>query len=181
MKLYELGIAEAQEGLAKGDFSSAELTQAIIDRYHAENEKIGAYLTFDEEGALAAARAADERRRSFDHSTTRSFDYFFGVPIAIKDLINVKGQPCTCASKILAGYVSPYDATVIRNLKANGFIPAGRVNMDEFAMGSSTENSGLLAVHHACAGNLAQFLNQCSSNLCHYIFPPQFYAIFITK
>ena len=143
MKLYELGIAEAQEGLAKGDFSSAELTQAIIDRYHAENEKIGAYLTFDEEGALAAARAADERRRSFDHSTTRPVDHFFGVPIAIKDLINVKGQPCTCASKILAGYVSPYDATVIRNLKANGFIPAGRVNMDEFAMGSSTESSGL--------------------------------------
>ena len=143
MKLYELGIAEAQEGLAKGDFSSAELTQAIIDRYHAENEKIGAYLTFDEEGALAAARAADERRRSFDHSTTRPVDHFFGVPIAIKDLINVKGQPCTCASKILAGYVSPYDATVIRNLKANGFIPAGRVNMDEFAMGSSPENSGL--------------------------------------
>ena len=126
MELYELGIQAAQEGLAKGDFSSVELTQAIIDRYHAENEKIGAYLTFDEEGAL---KLAAENPKA--------------VPIAIKDLINVKGQPCTCASKILRGYVSPYDATVIRNLKANGFIPAGRVNMDEFAMGSSTENSGL--------------------------------------
>ena len=126
MELYELGIQSAQEGLAKGDFSSVELTQAIIDRYHAENEKIGAYLTFDEDGAL---KLAAENSKA--------------VPIAIKDLINVKGQPCTCASKILAGYVSPYDATVIRNLKANGFIPAGRVNMDEFAMGSSTENSGL--------------------------------------
>lgn len=126
MELYELGIQAAQEGLAKGNFSSVELTQAIIDRYHAENEKIGAYLTFDEEGAL---KLAAENPKA--------------VPIAIKDLINVKGQPCTCASKILRGYVSPYDATVIRNLKANGFIPAGRVNMDEFAMGSSTENSGL--------------------------------------
>ena len=126
MELFELGIKQAQEGLAKGEFSSVELTQAIIDRYHAKNGEIGAYLTFDEEGALALARENPK-----------------AVPIAIKDLINVKGQPCTCASKILKGYVSPYDATVIKNLKANGFIPAGRVNMDEFAMGSSTENSGL--------------------------------------
>jgi len=126
MELYELGIRQAQEGIAKGEFSSVELTQAIIGRYHAKNAEIGAYLTFDEEGALALARENPK-----------------AVPIAIKDLINVKGQPCTCASKILKGYVSPYDATVVKNLKANGFIPAGRVNMDEFAMGSSTENSGL--------------------------------------
>ncbi|MBR3223206.1 MAG: Asp-tRNA(Asn)/Glu-tRNA(Gln) amidotransferase subunit GatA [Kiritimatiellae bacterium] len=126
MELHELGIKAAQEGLAKGDFTSEELTQAVIDRYHEADGRIGAYLTFDEEGALQLAR---ENPRA--------------VPIAIKDLINVKGQPCTCASKILKGYVSPYDATVVRNMKANGFIPAGRVNMDEFAMGSSTENSGL--------------------------------------
>jgi aspartyl-tRNA(Asn)/glutamyl-tRNA(Gln) amidotransferase subunit A len=68
--------------------------------------------------------------------------------VAIKDLINVKGQPCTCASKILKGYVSPYDATVIKNLKAAGAVCAGRVNMDEFAMGSSTENSGLGVTHN---------------------------------
>ena len=136
-ELYELGIKEAQEGLAKGEFSSVELTQAIIDRYHAKNGEIGAYLTFDEESALAQAKAADESR------TTNHESLVSGIPIAIKDLINVKGQPCTCASKILKGYISPYDATVIRNLKSNGFIPAGRVNMDEFAMGSSTENSGL--------------------------------------
>ena len=126
MELYELGIKQAQDGLAKGEFTSEELTQAIIDRYHARNGEVGAYLTFDEEGALALARANPK-----------------AVPIAIKDLINVTGQPCTCASKILKGYISPYDATVVRNLKANGFIPAGRVNMDEFAMGSSTENSAL--------------------------------------
>ena len=126
MELCELGIKAAQEGLAKGDFTSEELTQAVIDRYHEADGRIGAYLTFDEEGALRLARENPK-----------------AVPIAIKDLINVKGQPCTCASKILKGYVSPYDATVIRNMKAGGFIPAGRVNMDEFAMGSSTENSGL--------------------------------------
>ncbi|MCQ2368551.1 MAG: Asp-tRNA(Asn)/Glu-tRNA(Gln) amidotransferase subunit GatA [Kiritimatiellae bacterium] len=126
MELFKLGIKEAQEGLAKGEFSSSDLVKSIIERYHAKNDEIGAYLTFDEEDAL---RLAAENPKA--------------VPIAIKDLINVVGQPCTCASKILKGYISPYDATVIKNLKASGFIPCGRVNMDEFAMGSSTENSGL--------------------------------------
>ena len=126
MELYELGIKEAQQGLAKGEFTSADIVRSVIDRVHAVNDKVGAYLTFDEEGALRLAEANPK-----------------SVPIAIKDLINVEGQPCTCGSKILKGYVSPYDATVVKNLKANGFIPAGRVNMDEFAMGSSTENSAL--------------------------------------
>ena len=125
-ELCKLGIKEAREGLAKGDFTSVELMQAVIDRYHEENARIGAYLTFDEEGALAEAKANPG-----------------GVPLAIKDLINVKGQPCTCGSKILKGYTSTYDATVIKGIRAHGFVPAGRVNMDEFAMGSSTENSAL--------------------------------------
>ncbi len=133
MELYELGVKAAFEGLAKGDFTSVELTQAVIDRVRAENPQIGAYVSFDEEGALAAARANPK-----------------GVPLAIKDLINVKGQPCTCGSKILKGYVSPYDATVIANVKKAGFICAGRVNMDEFAMGSSTENSALGVTRNPC-------------------------------
>lgn len=137
MSLYELGVRQAAEGLAGKKFSSVELTQAVIDRVHEKDGEIGAYLTFDEEGALAAAKAADEARAAGDASP------LLGVPVAIKDLINVKGQPCTCASKMLKGYTSPYDATVIRNLKAAGAVCAGRVNMDEFAMGSSTENSGL--------------------------------------
>ena len=126
MELYELGVKAAQEGLAKGDFTSTDIVRSIIDRVHSANQAVGAYLTFDEEGALALAEANPK-----------------AVPVAIKDLINVAGQHCTCGSKILKGYVSPYDATVVKNLKANGFIPAGRVNMDEFAMGSSTENSAL--------------------------------------
>lgn len=133
MELYELGVKAAFEGLAKGDFTSVELTQSVIDRVRAENPQIGAYVSFDEEGALAAARANPQ-----------------GVPLAIKDLINVKGQPCTCGSKILKGYVSPYDATVIANVKKAGFICAGRVNMDEFAMGSSTENSALGVTRNPC-------------------------------
>ena len=145
MELYKLGITEAAKGLAAGAFSSVELTQAVIDRVHEKDGEIGAYLTFDEEGALAAARAADEVRKN--GQGTRS-PGLLGIPVAIKDLINVKGQPCTCASKILKGYVSPYDATVIKNLKAAGAVCAGRVNMDEFAMGSSTENSGLGVTHN---------------------------------
>ena len=137
MSLHELGVRQAAEGLAAKKFSSVELTQAVIDRVREKDGEIGAYLTFDEEGALAAAKAADEARAAGNDST------LLGVPVAIKDLINVKGQPCTCASKMLKGYTSPYDATVIKNLKAAGAVCAGRVNMDEFAMGSSTENSGL--------------------------------------
>ena len=136
-ELYRLGIGEAAKGLTAKEFSSVELTQAVIDRVHAKDGEIGAYLTFDEEGALAAAKAADEKRAAGESKP------LLGIPVAIKDLINVKGQPCTCASKILKGYVSPYDATVIGNLKTAGAVCAGRVNMDEFAMGSSTENSGL--------------------------------------
>lgn len=125
-ELYKLGIAEARAGLEKGDFTSEEIVRSVIERYHEKNAEIGAYVTFDEEGAIELARQNPK-----------------AVPIAVKDLINVRGQPCTCGSKILKGYVSPYDATVIFNMKANGFIPCGRVNMDEFAMGSSTENSAL--------------------------------------
>ncbi len=139
MELYKLGIRQAQKGLADGDFTSVELVQSVIDRVHERDGEIGAYLTFDETGALAAAKAADDARRTGGAADAP----FLGIPIAIKDLINVKGQPCTCASKILEGYVSPYDATVVTNLRKAGFIPAGRVNMDEFAMGSSTENSAL--------------------------------------
>ena len=126
MELVDLGIKAAQAGLAKGEFCARDIVESVIRRYREKNGEIGAYLTFDEEQALSLAAANPK-----------------SVPIAIKDLINVAGQPCTCASKILKGYVSPYDATVIRNLKNGGFIPCGRCNMDEFAMGSSTENSAL--------------------------------------
>ena len=134
MELYELGIKAAREALEKGETTAREIVQSIIGRCRAANPEIGAYLTFDEEGALAMADAHPK-----------------SVPVAIKDLINVAGQPCTCASKMLQGYVAPYNATLIDNMIGRGFIPAGRTNMDEFAMGSSTENSALMVTRNPYA------------------------------
>lgn len=142
MKLYELGIAQAGKLLAAGEVSSTELVKAVIERYREKDGEIGAYTTFDEEMALAAAAEADARRQKGETGA------LLGIPVGIKDLINVKGQPCTCASKILEGYTSAYDATVTAKLKAAGAVCAGRMNMDQFAMGSSTETSAFKITHN---------------------------------
>jgi len=128
-ELTRLTITELQTGFRKGDFTPAEAVRALEDRIQETDPRIGAYLSRNFEAALAAAEIADVSLP------------LGGVPIGIKDVINVLGEQCTCGSKILAGYKAPYDATVIRNLRAAGAIPFGRLNMDEFAMGSSTENS----------------------------------------
>jgi aspartyl-tRNA(Asn)/glutamyl-tRNA(Gln) amidotransferase subunit A len=118
--------------LGRGELSPQDLVTDLAAAMAAENPRIGGYLGWDLEAALAEAATADLGKP------------LGGLPIAIKDNINVNGQPCACGSKFLAGgYVSPYDATVIRKLRAAGAIPFGRTNMDEFAMGSSTENSAL--------------------------------------
>jgi aspartyl-tRNA(Asn)/glutamyl-tRNA(Gln) amidotransferase subunit A len=127
--LTALSISELQAGFRKGDFTPVDAVKALEARIAAADPQIGAYLSRDLESALAAAARAD---------TSLPLG---GVPIGIKDAINVLGEPCTCASKILAGFKSPYDATAISKLRAAGAIPFGRLNMDEFAMGSSTENS----------------------------------------
>ena len=142
MDISTLTVAAASAALAKGEFSSVELTQSVIDAVDAKDGAIGAYLTFDREGALRQAAEADAARAAGKSGS------FLGIPVAIKDLINVAGQPCTCASKILEGYVSPYDATVSAKLREAGAVFAGRVNMDEFAMGSSTENSAFKITHN---------------------------------
>lgn len=136
-ELCELTVSETLEALDRKEISSVDIVKSVIDVYHLKNGDVGAYLTFDEEGALEAAKAADAARAAGSKAP------LLGVPVGIKDLINVKGQPCTCASKMLQGYVSPYDATVVTKLKKAGVVCAGRLNMDEFAMGSSTENSAL--------------------------------------
>lgn len=135
LDISKMTIAAAADGMRAKDFSSVELTQAVLKAIKEKDTEVKAYLTVDEEGALAGAQLADERRAAGESGD------MLGIPVAMKDIFNVKGQPCTCASKILEGYIAPYDATVTRKLREVGAIPAGRVNMDEFAMGSSTEHS----------------------------------------
>ena len=130
-----LTLGAAAEGLRKKTFSSVELTQSVLASIREKDGALNAYLSVDEAGALQQAAAADAARVA-----GRDGD-LLGVPVAVKDLINVAGQPCSCASKMLAGYVAPYDATVSARLRAAGAVFAGRTNMDEFAMGSSTEGS----------------------------------------
>jgi len=130
-----LTIADAQAGLTRGEYSSESLVSALAARIAERDPEIGAYLTVDVDYALAQARAADRARAAGKEGP------LLGIPIGIKDLLNVDGQPCTCASRILAGYIAPYDATAVGRLREAGAVFLGRTNMDEFAMGSSTENS----------------------------------------
>lgn len=135
LDISKMTIAAAADGMRAKDFSSVELTQAVLNSIKEKDTEVKAYLTVDEEGALAGAKLADERRAAGESGD------MLGIPVAMKDIFNVKGQPCTCASKILEGYIAPFDATVTRKIREAGAIPTGRVNMDEFAMGSSTEHS----------------------------------------
>ena len=128
----------AAESLESGASSARELCEAVIARIDAVDDSIGAYLYVDPDAALTAADAADRRRASGEILSPLD-----GIPIAVKDNISVTGQPCGCASKILSGFTSPYDATVVKALRDKGVVLLGRTNMDEFAMGSTCENSGI--------------------------------------
>ena len=133
--LFELGFGEAAGALAKKEISSEQLTKALLERSDRVEPTLNSLTWRSAEQALAEARAADAARAAGDARP------LLGVPIAIKDLLNVKGQPCTAGSNILKGYVAPYDATVIARLRAAGCVFVSRTNTDEFAMGGSTETS----------------------------------------
>jgi len=126
-------VVEISEKLKNGDISSVELTKDYLERAKASD--LNAYITIDEEGALVAAQKADEMIRS------NQAQPLTGIPFGIKDAISTKGLRTTAGSKILEKYIPPFDATVIEKLRAQGAVIIGKNNMDEFAMGSSTENS----------------------------------------
>jgi aspartyl-tRNA(Asn)/glutamyl-tRNA(Gln) amidotransferase subunit A len=136
--LNQLTIAELTAKVARKEISAREATQSCLDRIVRIDGQLHAFLSYDAADALAQADAIDKAVAS--GATTVSHP-LLGAPIGIKDVLAVKGQPLNCASKILGSFVSPYDATAIEKLKAAGAIVFGRLNMDEFAMGSSTENS----------------------------------------
>ncbi|HET9377608.1 MAG TPA: Asp-tRNA(Asn)/Glu-tRNA(Gln) amidotransferase subunit GatA [Chthoniobacterales bacterium] len=129
MEITSLTLHEIRDLLKSKEVSSREVVEALCHRIEKIDPKIHGYLSYDRDKALADAANVDVSSP------------LAGVPITVKDVISVAGHPCGCASKILDGYIAPYDATVISRLRQAGAIPFGRANMDEFAMGSSTENS----------------------------------------
>jgi aspartyl-tRNA(Asn)/glutamyl-tRNA(Gln) amidotransferase subunit A len=138
MLLNQLTISELTAKLAKREVSAREAMQSCLDQIARVDGKIHAFISHNAADALAQAETADKLLAQGGHEPHRPL---LGVPVAIKDVIAVKNQPLNCGSKILGRFISPYDATVIEKLKAAGAIVFGRLNMDEFAMGSSTENS----------------------------------------
>src|ERR1700730_6945485 len=146
MDIASLTIDGVREGLRARKFTSTELTTAALQFAREENRKTNAYLSFSEERALSAAKRVDETlARGADPGALA------GVPIAVKDVIVTKGLRTTCGSKLLANYIPPYDATAVERLEAAGGIILGKTNCDEFAMGSSNENSAFGPVKNPAA------------------------------
>jgi len=138
LKLYEMTLKEASEKIKKQEITALELTQSILDRIKEVEPKVDSYITITEEEALIRAKEIDEKIKAGEEVSVLA-----GIPMAVKDNICTDGVKTTCASKMLENFIPPYDATVVKKLNAAGAIMVGKTNMDEFAMGSSTENSAL--------------------------------------
>ncbi|MCT2592596.1 Asp-tRNA(Asn)/Glu-tRNA(Gln) amidotransferase subunit GatA [Streptomyces sp. N2-109] len=134
--LTSMSAARIAAGIAAGEMTAVEVTEAHLARIAAVDEKVHAFLHVDREGALAQARAVDEKR-----ARGEELGPLAGVPLALKDIFTTEGIPTTVGSKILENWIPPYDATVTKRLKDADVVILGKTNMDEFAMGSSTENS----------------------------------------
>lgn len=141
----EMSIAEIQDGLRAKEFSCAELTQATLDRIEREDKRVHAFLEMTADQAGAAAAEID---KSIEKGVFDSMGPLAGVPVAYKDNMNLIGTHTTCSSNMLANYVSPYTATCVRYTMHDGAIPIGKLNMDEFAFGSSTETSAFGPTHN---------------------------------
>ncbi len=146
MKLFQRAIRELHQMLVDREISSVDLTQSVLDQIDAVGEKTRAYLLVTRDLALRQAKAADERLRA-----KRNVTPLTGIPIALKDVLCVKDVAATAGSKILKGFTPPYSATVVERLEAEGAVFLGKTNCDEFAMGSSNENSGYSPVHNPWA------------------------------
>jgi aspartyl-tRNA(Asn)/glutamyl-tRNA(Gln) amidotransferase subunit A len=143
MSAAALTLHDASKKLRKREFSSVELTEAVFERIADTDSKIRAYITLARDAALELARQADQRLNEQGATSL-----LLGVPIAVKDNFLTRGLRTTCASKILADFVPPYDATTVQKLRAAGVVITGKTNLDEFAMGSSAENSAFFATHN---------------------------------
>ena len=141
--LIRLSAAELGERLAAGDVSSVEATRAHLDRIAAVDGAVHAFLHVEGERALETAAGIDRRRAAGEQLGPLA-----GVPIAIKDVLVTEGMPSTAGSRILEGWIPPYDATPVRLVREAGMVPLGKTNMDEFAMGSSTEHSAYGPTHN---------------------------------
>lgn len=171
MSLNKLTLLESFEGLREGKFSSEELTRACLDRIESIDDKVKAFITIDKEGALAQAKAADQKIKSGGDLSPLA-----GIPIGIKDVFCIKGLKSTSGSKILENYIPPYDATVVEKIKEAGSPILGKLNMDEFAMGGSTENSGFFPTHNPWdlervpGGSSGGSAAAIASDMCIYTF-----------
>ncbi|MFM7873709.1 MAG: amidase, partial [Actinomycetota bacterium] len=141
--MIEKSATQMAAALQSGELTSVELTKAHLARIDEVDDKVKAFLHVDKEGALKQAENVDARRKAGEKLSPLA-----GVPLALKDVMVQKGIPTTCGSKMLEGWRPPYDSTVVARLKSAGIIILGKTNMDEFAMGSSTENSAYFPTHN---------------------------------